>query len=43
MLYEVITETTISQEHVPVKDIRMGHTAIATIHHWVGFAAVGYK
>jgi len=36
-------ETTISQEHVPVKDIRMGHTAIATIHHWVGFAAVGYK
>lgn len=29
--------------HLPVDDLRMGVTANANIHHWVGYAAVGYK
>jgi MEMO1 family protein len=35
--------TSISRLHIPVDDIRMGRTAIATICHWVGYAAIGYK
>jgi MEMO1 family protein len=29
--------------HIPVDDIRMGRTAIATNCHWVGYAALGYR
>jgi MEMO1 family protein len=35
--------TSIISEHMPVDDIRMGHTAIATDCHWVGYAAIGYR
>jgi AmmeMemoRadiSam system protein B len=35
--------TSIAHDPLPVKDIGMGHTAPATIHHWVGYATVGYK
>lgn len=35
--------TSITSEHIMVDDIRMGHTAIATDCHWVGYAALGYK
>ena len=36
-------ETSISQNHLPVDDLRMGQTAIATPRHWVGYASVGFK
>ena len=36
-------ETTISQNHIPVDDLGMGRTAVATPNHWVGFAAMGFK
>lgn len=29
--------------HVKVDDLRMGQTAIATPHHWVGYPAIGFK
>jgi len=34
-----------SMDHKPlqVDDLRMGKTAIATRHHWVGYAAIGYR
>jgi MEMO1 family protein len=35
--------TSIDKEPIPVKDIGMGVTAPATIHHWVGYPAIGYK
>jgi MEMO1 family protein len=35
--------TSITSAHVPVDDIKMGRTAIATMCHWVGYAAVGYS
>jgi MEMO1 family protein len=35
--------TSITSEHIPVDDIRMGRTAIATACHWVGYAALGYR
>ena len=35
--------TSISQEPIRVKDILMGITAPANIHHWVGYAAIIYK
>lgn len=35
--------TSIISEQVPVDDIRMGHTAIATNCHWVGYTAIGYR
>jgi MEMO1 family protein len=35
--------TSITSEHIPVDDIGMGRTAIATNCHWVGYAALGYK
>jgi len=34
--------TSITSAHVPVDDIRMGRTAIATACHWVGYASLGY-
>jgi len=36
-------ETSISHNELPVQDLRMGKTAVATIQHWVGYAAVGYR
>lgn len=35
--------TSIAQKPLPVEDLNMGKTAIATPHHWVGYAAVGYQ
>ncbi len=35
--------TSITRDHIPVDDIRMGRTAIATDCHWVGYAALGYR
>jgi len=35
--------TSIGQQPVPVDDLQMGTTAIATLHHWVGYAAIGYR
>lgn len=35
--------TSISSPHIPVGDIGMGRTAIATNCHWVGYAALGYR
>jgi AmmeMemoRadiSam system protein B len=35
--------TSIDHKSIPVKDIAMGVTAPANIHHWVGYAAIGYK
>jgi MEMO1 family protein len=35
--------TSITQLHIPVDDLGMGHTAIATPCHWVGYAALGYR
>ncbi len=33
----------IMQPAIPVEDLEMGKTAIANMHHWVGYAAIGYK
>ena len=35
--------TSITHEHIPVDDILMGRTAVATDCHWVGYAALGYR
>ncbi len=35
--------TSITSKHIPVDDLRMGRTAIATNCHWVGYAALGYR
>ena len=35
--------TSISRLHIPVDDLGMGRTAIATPCHWVGYAAIGFK
>ncbi len=35
--------TSITRAHIPVDDIRMGRTAIATDCHWVGYAELGYR
>lgn len=35
--------TSITSEHLPVEDLAMGHTAIASMCHWVGYAIVGYR
>jgi AmmeMemoRadiSam system protein B len=35
--------TSITSDHIPVDDIGMGRTAIATNCHWVGYAALGYR
>ena len=35
--------TSIDQKPLPVEDLKMGHTAPANLHHWVGYAALGYQ
>lgn len=35
--------TSITQKHLKVDDLRMGQTAVATPHHWVGYPAIGFK
>jgi len=35
--------TSIDQKPLPVDDLRMGRTAIATIRHWVGYVSIGYN
>lgn len=35
--------TSITTPHIPVEDLGMGRTAIATNCHWVGYAAIGYR
>ena len=35
--------TSITSQHIPVDDIGMGRTAIATKCHWVGYASIGYR
>jgi hypothetical protein len=35
--------TSITAAHIPVDDIRIGRTAIATPCHWVGYAAIGFR
>ena len=35
--------TSLLNAHVPVDDLRMGRTAVATPHHWVGYPAIGFK
>ena len=35
--------TSITSKHIPVDDIGMGRTAIATKCHWVGYASIGFK
>lgn len=34
--------TSLDEPKINVSDIGMGKTAVATMHHWVGYAAVGY-
>ena len=34
--------TSIDHKPMPVDDLRMGRTAIATMKHWVGYVSVGY-
>ena len=36
-------KSSISEPPIPVSDIGMGKTAVATLHHWVGYCAIGYK
>lgn len=33
----------IDHQHLPVDDLMMGRTAVATSRHWVGYAAIGYR
>ncbi|MEI6456344.1 MAG: AmmeMemoRadiSam system protein B [bacterium] len=35
--------TSIGQNPIPVNDLGLGTTAEANLHHWVGYAAIGYK
>jgi hypothetical protein len=35
--------TSIDKEPLKVKDLGMGITAPASIHHWVGYPAIGYR
>ncbi len=35
--------TSISSSHIPVDDLSMGRTAIATDCHWVGYAAIAFR
>jgi AmmeMemoRadiSam system protein B len=35
--------TSISQPHLKVDDLGMGETAIATLRHWVGYSAIGFR
>ncbi len=33
----------IMQQAIPVEDLKMGKTATAGLHHWVGYTSIGYK
>jgi hypothetical protein len=33
----------IDHQHLKVDDLQMGTTAPANMHHWVGYAAIGYQ
>ena len=35
--------TSIARKNPDFSDIGMGVTAVANIHHWVGYAAIGYR
>ncbi len=35
--------TSIAHSPIPVSDLKMGITAPANIHHWVGYAAIAYR
>jgi len=35
--------TSIDHDTIPVADLKMGKTAPASIKHWVGYSAIGYK
>jgi len=35
--------SSIEHEPIPVSDLKMGITAPANLHHWVGYAAIAYK
>jgi len=35
--------TSIGQPPLPVSDLGLGTNAVANLHHWVGYAAVGFK
>jgi len=35
--------SSIDHEHIFVDDLMMGRTAVANSHHWVGYAAIGYR
>ncbi len=41
--YRVAYSTSIMNRRIPVDDLRMGRTAVATSCHWVGYAAIGYR
>ena len=34
--------TSLNKPGIEVTDLKMGRTAIATLHHWVGYAGIGY-
>jgi len=33
----------VMQQAIPVEDLNMGKTAMAGLHHWVGYTSIGYK
>ena len=35
--------TSLDLPRIPVTDLKMGTTAVANLHHWVGYVAIGYK
>ncbi len=35
--------TSLTHPPIPVQDLKMGQTAPANIHHWVGYVAVGFR
>jgi AmmeMemoRadiSam system protein B len=35
--------TSLDKPLIPVDDLKMGTTAAANLHHWVGYVAIGYK
>jgi len=35
--------SSINQPPIPVEDLKMGTTAIASLRHWVGYVAIGYR
>jgi MEMO1 family protein len=41
--YPVGYGTSIDHPELPVNDLGMGKTAIANLHHWVGYPAIGFR